>query len=164
MALPSAVPLGALAFVLAAGAGLVTGRADALFHGAPPNTPAAPTAKHRSAATETPPRAATTRAEVLQRRAARAHPEAAPHVLVELFNNSSVSGLAAHKAILLEGAGWNVAATDNWYGTVPATTVYYPPRLRAEARHLAKTLGGVRMRPAVAPMQFDRLTVIFTAP
>jgi hypothetical protein len=85
-------------------------------------------------------------------------------VLVEVYNNSGIGGLAAEKAALLEGAGWNVAATDNWYGNIPANTVYYPPHLRAAALRLAKTLGVQRLQPAVAPMQFDRLTVIYTSP
>ena len=48
----------------------------------------------------------------------------------------------------------------NWYGHIPADTVYYPPHLRAAAKKLAHTLHITRLRPAVAPMQFDRLTVI----
>jgi LytR cell envelope-related transcriptional attenuator len=99
-----------------------------------------------------------------QRRTSRAHPDRTPQVLVEVYNNSGVTGLAAKRARLLEGAGWKVAATDNWYGDIPANTVYYPPRLHADARRLAKVLGILRLRPAVAPMQFDRLTVIFTQP
>lgn len=87
-----------------------------------------------------------------------------PPVLVEVFNNSGVTGLAAAKAALLQGAGWNVAATDNWYGNIPANTVYYPAKLEADARKLAKTLHVTRLRPAVSPMRFDRLTVIFTSP
>ena len=39
-------------------------------------------------------------------------------------------------------------------------TVYYPPQLRPAAVKLAKVLHITRLRPAIAPMQFDRLTVI----
>ena len=85
-----------------------------------------------------------------------------PKVFVEVYNNSGITGLAADKARALEQAGWNVAATDNWYGDIPANTVYYPARLQGSARDLAKTLHITRTRPAVSPMQFDRLTVIFT--
>jgi hypothetical protein len=92
----------------------------------------------------------------------RAHP--VPHVLVDVFNNSAVSGLAATKAAALHSAGWNVAGADDWHGDIPANTVYYPPRLRHAAEALAAALGVHRLRPAVTPMQFDRLTVIFTAP
>ncbi len=86
-----------------------------------------------------------------------------PAVLVEVYNNSGISGLAAAKAAVLQDAGWNVAATDNWYGDIAANTVYYPDGRRAQASQLADEMGITRLRPAVSPMQFDRLTVIFTA-
>jgi hypothetical protein len=85
-----------------------------------------------------------------------------PKVLVEVYNNSAIQGLAGSKAAALRGAGWNVAAVDNWHGDIPANTVYFPPRLRSVAHQLASALGVRRLRPAVVPMQFDRLTVIFT--
>ncbi len=91
-----------------------------------------------------------------------AQPDAVPKVLVEVYNNSGISGLAAQEAAVLQSAGWSVAATDNWYGNIPANTVYYPPQLQDEAVQLAKVLGVQRLMPAVAPMQFDRLTVILT--
>ena len=46
---------------------------------------------------------------------------------------------------------------DNWYGDIPASTVYYPDGLSADGHQLARELG-----IAVAPMRFDRLTVILT--
>ncbi len=81
---------------------------------------------------------------------------------VEVYNNSGVTGLAADRAAFLQGAGWNVSGTDNWYGAIPGTTVYYPAGYRSQATELAETLGITRLRPAVSPMQFDRLTVILT--
>ncbi|MBA2574074.1 MAG: LytR C-terminal domain-containing protein [Actinomycetota bacterium] len=90
-------------------------------------------------------------------------PDLVPAVLVEVYNNSGISGLAADKAAVLQGAGWNVAATDNWYGDIPESTVYYPDGLRTDAEKLTKTLGVERLQPAVSPMSFDRLTVIFTS-
>ncbi|MGI8577465.1 MAG: LytR C-terminal domain-containing protein, partial [Nocardioidaceae bacterium] len=42
---------------------------------------------------------------------------------------STVSGLAAQTAAELQDAGWQVVGTDNWYGNIPATTVYFPDRL-----------------------------------
>jgi hypothetical protein len=81
---------------------------------------------------------------------------------VEVYNNSGISGLAGATASKISGAGWQVVGSDNWYGTIPATTVYYPSRLEAQAKLLAKDLGIVRLRPAIAPMRFDRLTVILT--
>jgi hypothetical protein len=81
---------------------------------------------------------------------------------VEVYNNSGISGLAGTTAARAQGAGWQVVGSDNWYGTIPASTVYYPSRLRAEARLLGKDLGIGRLRPAIAPMRGDRLTVILT--
>lgn len=163
MAVPSAVPIGALVFVLAAGAGLAGVTADAVLHGGLPHHPAHTPAK-KSPVSSRPTVTRSSPVKLPRRNTSRAHLDAAPHVLVEVYNNSGVSGLAAQKASLLESAGWNVAATDNWYGDIPSNTVYYPSQLHADARKLAKVLGVVRLRPAVAPMQFDRLTVIFTAP
>ena len=82
---------------------------------------------------------------------------------VEVYNNSSVTGLAAQTASELQDAGWNVVGTANWYDDVSATTVFYPERLRDQARLLARDLGVDRIEPAVSPMRFDRLTVILTA-
>jgi hypothetical protein len=81
---------------------------------------------------------------------------------VEVYNNSGISGLAGSTAARAQGAGWQVVGSDNWYGTIPASTVYYPPRLHAAARLLGRDLGISRLRPAIAPMRGDRLTVILT--
>ena len=83
-------------------------------------------------------------------------------VYVEIYNNSGIRGLAGATAGRARDAGWNVVASDNWYGTIPGSTVYYPARLQAAAKMLAKDLGIHRLMPAVAPMKFDRLTVILT--
>ena len=85
-------------------------------------------------------------------------------VYVEVYNNSSVTGLAARVAAEASNAGWQVVGSDNWYGTIPATTVYFPQRLKAEAHLLALDLGIDRTAPAVDPMRLDRLTVILTGP
>lgn len=83
-------------------------------------------------------------------------------VIVEVYNNSPVTGLASRVATRATGAGWQVVGTDNWYGTIPSTTVYYPPRLERAAKMLALDLGVDRTAPAVAPMRMDRLTLILT--
>ncbi|MGL5827679.1 MAG: LytR C-terminal domain-containing protein [Nocardioides sp.] len=83
-------------------------------------------------------------------------------VYVEIYNNSGVPGLASVTARKAAGAGWSVVGSDNWIGTIPSSTVYYPPRLNAAGKLLARDLGIVRMRPSVVPMRFDRLTVILT--
>ena len=84
-------------------------------------------------------------------------------VFVEVYNNSGISGLAGTTASTIAGAGWQVVGSDNWYGTIPASTVYYPDRLEKPARLLAKDLGIRRVKPAISPMRLDRLTVILTA-
>ena len=82
--------------------------------------------------------------------------------IVVVFNNSGITGLASRTSGKAQGAGWNVVGSDNWYGTIPATTVYYPQRLHAAAKVLARDLGIRRIKPAIDPMQGDRLTVILT--
>ncbi|HYO40202.1 MAG TPA: LytR C-terminal domain-containing protein [Nocardioidaceae bacterium] len=82
---------------------------------------------------------------------------------VEVFNNSGISGLAGSTAARAAGAGWQVVGSDNWYGTIAASTVYYPERLREHAELLRKDLGVARIKPIIAPMRGDRLTVILTA-
>ena len=66
-----------------------------------------------------------------------------------MFNNSGVTGLAGSVAARTAHAGWQVVGSDNWYGTIPASTVYYPPRLKAAAHLLALDLGIHRQMPAV---------------
>jgi hypothetical protein len=85
-------------------------------------------------------------------------------VYVEVYNNSGVTGLASRVAARASIAGWQVVGEDNWYGTIPATTVYYPRRLKAAAELLALDLGSDRVAPAVNPMRLDRLTLILTGP
>jgi LytR cell envelope-related transcriptional attenuator len=85
-------------------------------------------------------------------------------VVVEVFNNSSISGLAGQVAGQAAHAGWQVVGSDNWYGTIPASTVYYPPPLAKAGHQLALDLGIHRTMPSVAPMRLDRLTVILTGP
>ncbi len=104
-------------------------------------------------------------------REARAEPEkkTPPPVnrgetFVVVFNNSGVTGLAGQVGGTVSEAGWQVVGTDNWYGSVPATTVYHPPQLERAARQLALDVGVDRVQPAVEGMGGDRLTLILTAP
>jgi len=83
-------------------------------------------------------------------------------VYVEVFNNSGIRGLAATTAQKATTVGWNVVGEDNWYGVVPTTTVYFPPRLKAAGKQLALDLGIKRTSPAVGEMKRDRLTIILT--
>ena len=83
-------------------------------------------------------------------------------VVVEVYNQSGITGLAGRVAERTSDIGWQVVGSDNWVGTIPASTVYFPPRLKEAGAMLARDLGIDRVRPAVAPMRFDRLTVILT--
>jgi hypothetical protein len=85
-------------------------------------------------------------------------------VYVEVYNNSGITGLAGQVSDRVSTVGWQVVGTDNWYGTVPTTTVYYPERLEAAAKTLALDLGVQRTAPAVGAMKLDRLTLILTEP
>jgi hypothetical protein len=95
-------------------------------------------------------------------------PKAAPkplkrgEVFVEVFNNTRTAGLAGGVSEKAKAAGWNVVGSDNWYGTVDGSSVYYPPRLKDAARALGRDLGIKHLRPAEEPMRFDRVTVILT--
>lgn len=84
-------------------------------------------------------------------------------VYVEVYNNSGITGLAGTVGNRAAGIGWQVVGSDNWYGTIPASTVYYPARLEAAGKLLALDLGIARTKPAVDPMRQDRLTVVLTA-
>ncbi len=83
-------------------------------------------------------------------------------VFVEVYNNTRITGLAGGAAGRAKAAGWNVVGSENWYGTVEGSTVYYPPRLKRAAAELGRDLGIERLQPAQDPMRFDRLTVILT--
>ncbi len=162
MALPSAVTLGSVAFVVVAGVGLVAVTS---------NASESPThAKAASDNTSEPDKKQPAKQQKVEPKSQHKkddpsrtpHTDAVPKTFIEVYNNSGVTGLAADKAKVLQDAGWNVAATDNWYGNIPANTVYFPAKLEGTAKQLAKVLHIKRLRPAVSPMQFDRLTVIFT--
>ena len=84
-------------------------------------------------------------------------------VYVSVYNNSNITGLAGATAQRITTAGWQVVGSDNWYGTIPATTIYYPEQLKDAAMLLSKDLGIERVIPAVDPMLMDRLTLIVTA-
>ena len=99
-------------------------------------------------------------------KAAKVKPKPKPikrgEVFVEVFNNTRTKGLAGGVAEKAKAAGWNVVGSDNWYGTVDGTSVYFPPRLKQAAKELGRDLGIKHLRPAEEPMQFDRVTVILT--
>jgi len=86
-------------------------------------------------------------------------------IYVEVYNNTNIRGLASEVAGKASTIGWNVVGADNWMGTIPATTVYYPPQLQRAAKQLALDLGIKRLHLVEGDsMKGDRLTVIVTGP
>lgn len=84
-----------------------------------------------------------------------------PAVGVYVFNQTSVTGLAASFARVLESQGWTVLGVDNWIGYVPENTVYYWPGDQAAAERLSRDFAEVaRVWPASSPMPRDGLVVI----
>jgi hypothetical protein len=112
--------------------------------------------------TATPTPASTAPKPVITKKKKHPRPTVRRTALVEVYNNSGISGLAGRTSRRASGAGWQVVGSDNWYGTIQASTVYYPKRLQPAAKLLARDLGIHRLKPAIAPMRFDRLTVILT--
>jgi hypothetical protein len=151
----SAVALAGLVFVATQGSDDPDSASPASSHGQPTFGPRNSPAPSITTSTPTPTVTST--------------PTRAPVVIdksktnVVVFNNSNIKGLAGRTATKAQRLDWNVVATDNWYGTVDASTVYYGPKMKAAAQALAKDLGIARVKPAIAPMHFDRLTVILTS-
>ncbi len=156
LALPSPVAALSLAAVLLAGVVFVATDGDAER----PADVAGPVAATPSRSPEP---ASVAPEPVIEKKKVKKRPSVRRgEVYVEVYNNSGISGLAGSTAARISGAGWQVVGSDNWYGTIPQSTVYYPERLDAAARLLARDLGIERLKPAIAPMRFDRLTVILT--
>ena len=158
VAMSSPVALLSVAAVVVAGAAfLFTGHDEEPTPAATPvvaSTSAAPTTTAPApTATPTPKKKKVVKKKVVRRGG----------TYVEVYNNSGISGLAGSTAARAQGAGWQVVGSDNWYGTIAASTVYYPARLEDQARLLGKDLGIERLKPAIAPMRGDRLTVILTS-
>ncbi len=84
-------------------------------------------------------------------------------VYVEVYNNSGITGLADRYAGTAGDVGWQVVGVDNWHGSVPTSTIYYPARLKEAGRQLALDLGIRRTMPAIDSMRLDRLTVVLNA-
>ena len=84
-----------------------------------------------------------------------------PEIPVYVFNQTTITGLAAETAAFFESAGWNVVGVDNWIGRVPSDTVYFYPGDRAAAERLSEDFPEfARVWPASAPMPSGALTVI----
>ena len=160
IAVPSPVAALSLGAVLLAGVAFVATSGSAAEEPAPQARPVTSTASPTPAPSSTAPE------PVIEKKKPKPKPKPEVRrgeVYVEVYNNSGISGLAGATATKISGAGWQVVGSDNWYGTIPQSTVYYPERLQAAAKLLARDLGIDRLRPAISPMRFDRLTVILTA-
>lgn len=89
-------------------------------------------------------------------------PVARDQVSVVVFNNTNITGLAGKVSTRVKDVGWKFVAADNWYGTIPATTVYFGPGMKRAANQLALDLGVERVMPAAESMSSERLTLILT--
>jgi hypothetical protein len=160
------MPLSSPLALLSAGAVVLAGVAFVATNGQQPERAVQVSAPATASATPAGPASTATRPVIRQKKAHKKAPKKAPvrrgDTYVEVFNNSGISGLAGSTAARAQGAGWQVVGSDNWYGTIPASTVYYPDRLREQAALLGKDLGIGRLKPMIAPMRGDRLTVILT--
>ena len=137
--------------------------AGAAFFATNGEQPTVDVAKPVTATPTAPPPSKTAVVPVIKEKKHKKPPVRRAGTYVEVYNNSGISGLAGSTAERASGAGWKVVGSDNWYGTIPASTVYYPARLEAEAKLLGRDLGIRRLRPSISPMRLDRLTVILTA-
>jgi hypothetical protein len=80
-----------------------------------------------------------------------------------VLNQTSRAGLASEVADILRADGWTVPAVGNFHGTVPATTVYYPPGEELAAQTAAEGLQATpRIRPRFGNLSTSRLTVVVT--
>ena len=152
MVLPTRLMVFSISLVALAGLGFIATQSDDKPDKVTPAAHATPRAPEVTVTEPTPSVTPTKKKPVVRR----------DKVLVAIFNNSNVKGLAGKTGSRAERAGWTVAGTDNWYGTIDTSTVYYGPKLKAAAGLLAQDLGITRVKPSIAPMRPDRLTVILT--
>ena len=160
LAMSSPLALLSVGAVVLAGAAFV---ATSGHEDEPATRPAAAARPATATATPAPTPTSTAPAPVVKKKPTKKPVVRRGGTYVEVYNNSGISGLAGSTAARAQGAGWEVVGSDNWYGTIPASTVYYPARLHAQAKLLGKDLGISRLKPSIAPMRGDRLTVIITS-
>jgi hypothetical protein len=91
-------------------------------------------------------------------------PAVAREAIVSVLNNSGVQGAAKAFSAKVTASGWTLGGIGNWTGSIGATTVYYPSGLQDQAELLATDVDIDRVRPSVAPMRMDRLTIILSGP
>lgn len=84
-------------------------------------------------------------------------------VPVTVLNNSRYAGLADRAAAQFRSAGWPVAATGNFRGRIPSTTVYYEAGQLAVAQEFARRFDSVvRVRPRFDTLPARGLVVVVT--
>ncbi|QBJ95827.1 LytR family transcriptional regulator [Rhodococcus sp. ABRD24] len=161
----SGPPLRALAMVLIALAILFAGlgaaslgssdSGDAAPEAAPTTTSAPAVAPVRTTTTAAPTTTAaetTTAASATSSVSTTTSARVDKSVPVRVFNNSTVSGLAAQTANELTSNGWDISETGNYsYGQIQTTTVYYGSSAseKAAAQAIAAELG-VKAEPRFA--------------
>lgn len=89
-------------------------------------------------------------------------PAVARNARVSVLNNSNIVGAARAFSGKVSAAGWTLDGIGNWRGAIDGNTIYYPPDLKAQAELLSDDVDIDRIRPSVAPMRMDRLTIILS--
>ncbi len=78
-----------------------------------------------------------------------------------VLNQTSVSGLAAEARDRFQEGGWEVAATGDWQGAVPESTVYYPEGMQEAAEAFSAQFPEIgRVQPSFEGITQSRLVVI----
>lgn len=152
-----AVALAAVTFVLTRGSGPKEREIGTVADGHSASAPASPSASGSPSVSASPkPKPHKKKRPVVHR----------DQVGVVVFNDTSITGLAGSVGQKVASLGWHFVAADNWVGTVPATTVYFPHGMRPAGRQLALDLGIQRIMPAdvASNMSSTDLTVILTGP
>jgi hypothetical protein len=91
-------------------------------------------------------------------------PAVSRNATVSVLNNSGITGAARAFSAKVTGAGWTLGGVGNWTGSIDGNTIYYPAGLQDEAQVLSGDVGIQRIRPSIAPMRMDRLTIILSGP
>ena len=79
-----------------------------------------------------------------------------------VLNNSRIPTLAQTAAGRYRAGGWPVATIGSFRGRIVATTVYYLPGQRQQAREVAAAFGIPRVLPRFAGLPGSGLTVVVT--
>ena len=163
IALPSPVAAVSLAAVLLAGGAFVAttggGEDPAEAAAAAASTPVA-----TPVATPAPSRTAPKPVLEEKKKPPRQKPAARRgEVYVEVYNNSGITGLAGQDRGDRLGCRLAGGRLRQLVRHDPGHHRLLPRASESAARMLARDLGIKRLKPAISPMRFDRLTVILTA-